>query len=165
MTQARVRLRISLAARRVVDEQRLGFVATVGPGAVPNLSPKGTLSVWDDRHLIFADLDSPGTVRNLQHHPRFEVNVVDPILRKGWRFRGTGRVYRRGRLFEAGVRFFEGRKLSDAPRRVRSIVLLTVDYVAPLISPAYAAGRTEEELRRHWWKYFRELERRRHQPT
>lgn len=39
--------------RRVVEEQRLGFVATVRPDGTPNLSPKGTTAVPGDR-LIFA---------------------------------------------------------------------------------------------------------------
>lgn len=39
--------------QRVVREQRLGFVATVCPNGVPNLSPKGTTTVWDDNHLVF----------------------------------------------------------------------------------------------------------------
>ena len=36
--------------KRVVERQRLGFVATVCPDGTPNLSPKGTLSVLDDDH-------------------------------------------------------------------------------------------------------------------
>ena len=36
--------------QRVVLEQRLGFVATVTPDGRPNLSPKGTTTVWDDHH-------------------------------------------------------------------------------------------------------------------
>jgi predicted pyridoxine 5'-phosphate oxidase superfamily flavin-nucleotide-binding protein len=34
--------------RRVVEQQRLGFVATVCPDGTPNLSPKGTTAGWDD---------------------------------------------------------------------------------------------------------------------
>jgi hypothetical protein len=33
---------------RVVQEQRLGFVATVSPDGTPNLSPKGTTAVDED---------------------------------------------------------------------------------------------------------------------
>jgi uncharacterized protein len=68
--------------RRVVREQRLGFVATVCPDGTPNLSPKGTTVVWDDEHLIFADLRSPRTVANLRSNPAVEVNVVDPVARR-----------------------------------------------------------------------------------
>jgi uncharacterized protein len=34
--------------KRVVEQQRLGFVATVCSDGTPNLSPKGTTAVWND---------------------------------------------------------------------------------------------------------------------
>ena len=43
---------------------------------------------------MFADIASPQTIRNLLVNPHVEINVVDPIVCKGWRFRGTGTVYR-----------------------------------------------------------------------
>ena len=78
--------------KRVVEEQRLGFVATVCPDGTPNLSPKGTTAVWDDDHLIFANIRSPGTIRNLRHNASIELNVVDPFVRKGYRFKGIASV-------------------------------------------------------------------------
>ena len=72
--------------KRVVEEQRLGFVATVCPDGTPNLSPKGTTAVWDDDHLVFANIRSPGTLANLRRNASVEVNVVDPFLRKGYRW-------------------------------------------------------------------------------
>ncbi len=81
--------------QRVVGEQRLGYVASVCPDGTPNLSPKGTTAVWDDRHLVFAHLHSRQTVANIEAgHPVVEVNVVDPILRKGYRFKGPAEVHR-----------------------------------------------------------------------
>ena len=44
--------------KRVVLEQRLGYHATVCPDGTPNLSPKGTASVWDDDHRFFAEIRS-----------------------------------------------------------------------------------------------------------
>ena len=55
--------------RRMVNEQQLGFIATVCPDGTPNLSPKGTTAAWDDEHLVFADICSPGTIANLRHNP------------------------------------------------------------------------------------------------
>jgi uncharacterized protein len=69
--------------QRVVLEQRLGFVATVTREGRPNLSPKGTTTVFDEEHLMFADIVSPGTVENLAANPSVEINVVDPIVRTG----------------------------------------------------------------------------------
>ena len=45
--------------KRIVREQRLGYIATVCPDGTPNLSPKGTTAVWDDDHLVFADVKLP----------------------------------------------------------------------------------------------------------
>lgn len=63
--------------KRIVAEQKLAFVATVCPDGTPNLSPKGTIAVWDDTQLVFADIRSPGTVANLKVNPTIEINVVD----------------------------------------------------------------------------------------
>jgi uncharacterized protein len=73
--------------KRIVDEQRLGFVATVCPDGTPNLSPKGTTAVWDDDHLIFANIRSPQTIANLRQNANVEVNVVDSFVPKGYRFK------------------------------------------------------------------------------
>jgi predicted pyridoxine 5'-phosphate oxidase superfamily flavin-nucleotide-binding protein len=128
----------------------LGFVATVCPDGTPNLSPKGTTAVWDDDHLVFAHIHSPGTVENLRTNPNVEINVVDPLSRKGYRFKGTAAVHTDGEVFAEGVRFYEGRGTPRAGERIRAIVIVTVERVAPVISPAYELGATEAELRERW---------------
>src|SRR5206468_1096817 len=145
--------------KRVVREQRLAFVATVCPDGTPNLSPKGTIAVWDDRHLVFADLRSPRTVANLRTNPAVEVNVVDPIARKGYRFKGTGEVLADGaRREEIMVLFERGpAPVRDARSRVRHVVLVKVERALPLLSPAYDLGLTEEEIRATWEDHFRAL--------
>ncbi len=132
--------------RRVVEAE-LGFIATVCPDGTPNLSPKGTTAVWDDDHLVFADICSPGTVANLRSNPSVEINVVDQLARKGYRFKGTGVVHTEGDVFERGVRFYEARGTVEARARIRGIVIVAVDRAVPVISPAYDLGATEEELR------------------
>ncbi len=49
-------MQLSEDMKRVVLEQRLGFVATVTPDGRPNLSPKGTTTVLDDERLLFEDI-------------------------------------------------------------------------------------------------------------
>jgi predicted pyridoxine 5'-phosphate oxidase superfamily flavin-nucleotide-binding protein len=143
--------------KRVVIEQSLGFVATVTPDGRPNLSPKGTTTVWDDEHLVFADLASPGTIANLATNPAVEVNVVDPIVRKGYRFKGTAVVHTDGDRYEAGLRVLRERGLSASPDRVRSVVVMEVTDAAPLVSPAYDLGATEAELAARWLRHHTTL--------
>src|SRR5215472_18738494 len=95
--------------QRVVREQRLGFVATVCPDGTPNLSPKGTTAVWDDDHLIFANIRSPGTLANLRQNANVEVNVVDPFLRKGYRFKGIAEIVEAGPLYDKAIAFYRKR--------------------------------------------------------
>ena len=99
-------MRLDDDMRRVVREQSLGFVATVCPDGTPNLSPKGTTVVWDDEHLAFLHIHSPTTVANLQANPAIEVNVVDPIVRKGYRFKGTAVVLTDGDVHAGVLDFF-----------------------------------------------------------
>jgi hypothetical protein len=141
--------------KRIVQEQRLGFVATVGDDGTPNVSPKGTFVVVDDSTLAFCDLRSPNTVRNLRANPRIEVNVVDPFVRKGYRFAGTATVVARG---DAAFEALAGHFAADLVRRLRAIVVITVTRALPLTSPAYDVGRTESELRRIFTARFRELQ-------
>jgi predicted pyridoxine 5'-phosphate oxidase superfamily flavin-nucleotide-binding protein len=98
--------------KRVVAEQRLAFVATVSPDNSPNLSPKGTISVFDDEHLVFADIRSPATIRNLESNPAIEVNVVDQFCRKGYRFKGSAQIVRDGDLYR-DIQKFYGQKWVD----------------------------------------------------
>src|SRR5207245_7068128 len=109
--------------KRVVDEQRLGFVATVCPDGTPNLSPKGTTAVWDDDHIVFADIRSPATVSNLRRNPSTEINVLDPMVRKGYRFKGVASVLTDGVLFEQIVDFYRAKRNLDAGF-IRSVVLV-----------------------------------------
>ena len=62
--------------KRVVREQRLGFVATVNADGTPNVSPKATFIVLDDATIGFGDIRSPGTPRNSKSNPAVEVNFV-----------------------------------------------------------------------------------------
>ena len=143
--------------KRVVLEQRLGFAATVCPDGTPNLSPKGTTTVLDDEHLLFADIHSPGTVRNLEQNPSIELNVVDPIVRRGYRFKGRAEVHRDGEAYDRGLRLLSERGYEATPERIRSIVVVRVEHAAPLVSPAYDSGASEEEVAAAWERRVAEL--------
>jgi uncharacterized protein len=141
--------------QRMVSAQRLGFIATVCPDGTANLSPKGTTAVWDDEHLVFLHLHSPGTVANLATNPSMEINVVDPIARKGYRFKGQARVVDDGELFDRILDFYAQRCIDSA--RVKAAVLMRVDAAAPLISPAYDTGASEAEVTARWRAHHLEL--------
>jgi uncharacterized protein len=140
--------------RRMLQEQQLGFIATVCPDGTPNLSPKGTTSVWDDEHLVFADICSPNTIANLRLNPAVEINVVDIVWRKGYRFKGTATILSEGPKFEEVLAFYRSRGSTTTKHH---IVLVKVDRAAPLISPAYDLGQTETQVKTQWLRYWTKL--------
>ena len=148
--------------KRLVNEQQLGFYATVCPDGSPNLSPKGSTRVWDDDHLFFADICSPQTIANLRAGSLIEVNVVDPFVRKGYRFKGRAVICEPGSTeFAEGVERMraDGSKLTG---RVKAIVVIEVRDAAPLVSPAYDDGATTEaEMLESQWARFTRLRDRR----
>jgi len=79
--------------RAVIRSAHLCFAATVTPDGRPNVSPKGTIRVWDDTQLFFLDIASPGTRTNLAHAPWLELNVVDYLSRRGYRFSGRATLH------------------------------------------------------------------------
>jgi len=137
--------------KRVVGEQRLGFVATVCPDGTPNLSPKGTTAVWDDDHLVFANIRSPGTIANLRQNTNVEVSVVDPLVRKGYRFKGVASVLESGPTYDKAIAFYKKRGVGNA---IREIVIVQVQSAGPVDSPAYDLGLTEDAVRAGWERYW-----------
>jgi predicted pyridoxine 5'-phosphate oxidase superfamily flavin-nucleotide-binding protein len=136
--------------KAIVLEQRLGFHATVSADGRPNLSPKGTTTVYDDQHLLFADIRSPQTIANLRRNPAIEVNVVDPVLRRGYRFRGSATIHEEGTVYERGLALLAERGVAVTPEQIRAIVLIAVDEAEALTSPAYDSGASEDEVAA-WW--------------
>jgi predicted pyridoxine 5'-phosphate oxidase superfamily flavin-nucleotide-binding protein len=148
--------------KRVVRQQRLAFVATVCADNTPNLSPKGTITVWDDDHLAFANIRSPGTVSNLRRNSAIEINVVDPMVRKGYRFKGTAKVLEAGEVHEGVTAYFRARGVSNP---FREVILIKVEQAQPLTSPAYDLGLSEAAVRTRWETHYEAVKRGSEAPT
>ena len=142
--------------KEFVKQAKLGFVATVCPDGTPNLSPKGTTTVWDDDHLVFADIHSPGTISNLLNNPSIEINFVDVFTRKGYRFKGIAKVYSEGPLFEEVNTFY---KNAGSKYRINHVVLIKVERVIPLLSPVYDTGISENDVIKRWTDYWNSIYR------
>jgi hypothetical protein len=148
-------LKLSKKMKRLIAEQRLCFAATVCPDGSPNLSPKGTVFVWDDNELAFFDLASPQTVENLRRDERIELNVVDQRTRAGFRFKGVARVTTAAAdLLEAQTRYPRNPPSTD---RIHAVVIIEVVEARPLLSPAYELTDNPDEIAISWENYWVEL--------
>jgi len=145
---------ISHEIKKFLDIQKLGYVATVDSDGKPNLSPKGTIIAWTSEVLAFADIRSPDTVKNLQNNPYVEINVIDPLLRKGYLFKGQARIIKDNSLYEEILSNYRKKGIKSP---INSIVLVDVSDVSEVTSPLYDLGISEQEIKSKWKKYFESL--------
>ena len=134
--------------------QKLGYVATVSSDGKPNISPKGTIIGWSSEILVFADIRSPDTMKNLIDNPNVEINVIDPLLRKGYLFQGKARILQDGTLYQEILNHYRQNGIKSP---INSIVLVDVSCISDVISPLYDLGISEDEIKSKWQKHFSTL--------
>ena len=140
---------ITQEIKNFLNEQKLGYVATVSVDNEPNLSPKGTIVALDEKHLIFAEIRSPQTIANLKINPILEINVVDPLIRKGYRFKGIAKIITTGDEFTKIIGEY---KKSGIQSKINAIVKIKVSNVEEVTSPLYDLGYSEGEIKLKWKK-------------
>ncbi len=108
-------------------KNKLAWVATASPDGVPNTTPKGTVQIIDDEHIVFADLFSLKTRDNLQKNPKVAVTVIDIEKFKGYQFKGSAQLVDSGPIFDQVVE-----NLKKVPMKLphpKYVVILVVDSV------------------------------------
>jgi len=134
--------------------QKLGYVATVSSDGKPNISPKGTIIGWSSETLAFADIRSPDTMKNLVDNPDVEINVIDPLLRKGYLFQGKARILQDGTLYQEILNHYRKNGIKSP---INAIILVDVSCISDVISPLYDLGISEDEIKSKWQKHFSTL--------
>ena len=145
---------ITPTIQEFVNEWRLGDLASMGPEG-PNVSPKGTFQALDTDRIAFAELRSPQSMANIEGDPRVQVSMVDVFSRKGVRFRGVAEFHPMAsdvarEMAPRWVGLF-GESLIN---RSNGFVVIEVNAVKPLTTPAYDVGATEKELRADYMARF-----------
>ncbi len=145
---------ITSEIKTFLNAQKLGYVATVSSDGKPNISPKGTIIAWSSTILAFADIRSPDTMMNLQNNPFVEINVIDPLSRKGYLFSGTAKIIKDTPLCDDILTHYRNNGIQSP---INSIVIVDVSSVSTVTSPLYDLGKTEDEIKLKWKKYFSDL--------
>jgi len=145
---------ITSEIKNFLNLQKLGYVATVSSDGKPNVSPKGTIIAWSSTILAFADIRSPDTMLNLQNNPFVEINVIDPLSRKGYLFSGTAKIIKDTPLYDDILSYYRNNGIQSP---INSIVIVDVSSVSIVTSPLYDLGKTEDEIKSKWKRYFTDL--------
>ena len=105
-----------------------GWVATASKDGTPNVAIKGSMSVLDDEHLVFADLFSVKTRANLEENPKVAVMVADIETRTGYILKGQADFFTSGPLYDQIVEDIKKR----APKKLpppKYVVKITIDSI------------------------------------
>ena len=137
--------------KKLVNFQKLGYVATVSSDGTPNLSPKGTIAILDDSRLVFANIRSPKTIENLANNPSIEINVIDPFSRMGYRFKGLAKILSDGKDFENILDYFKQKGIKST---ISHIVVIDVTSFSEITSPSYDLGLKKDDLIKKWKHYY-----------
>ena len=145
---------ITSEIKNFLNTQKLGYVATVSSDGLPNISPKGTIIAWASEILAFADIRSPDTVKNLQNNPNVEINVIDPLLRKGYLFKGIARLINSGLQYDEILQYYRDNGITSP---INAIILVDISEISDVISPLYDMGISEGEIKSKWKNHFANL--------
>lgn len=140
----------------LIEDHTIGLVATITPDGKPAVSPKATTVVLDDHRIVFGDIRSPNTARNVRNNPAVEINYIDVFRRKACRVTGEASYITKGDPGYATLsHHFE--QWGDLAQRMRGIFLVDVTAAQIIRSPAYDGSRSEADIKAQWARYFAEL--------
>ena len=79
---------------------KLAWVATASRNGEPNVTPKGSLKILDQFHILFADLFSLKTRKNILENNQVAVTVVDAPTATGYQIKGTAEIFSAARCLK-----------------------------------------------------------------
>lgn len=102
--------------------------------------------MFDDAHLVIANIASPGSARNIASNPDVCVSFIDVFVQKGYKVVGTAQIV--SRSDPAFVSWAEGLDAMAGPRfSIRSVFVVHATHVEPIVAPSYRLhpAETSEE--------------------
>jgi predicted pyridoxine 5'-phosphate oxidase superfamily flavin-nucleotide-binding protein len=128
-----------LLGAEVVDAAQrsvLCWFSTVDRDGQPNVSPKEIFAVFDDRHLVVANIASPTTVRNIALSAKVCVGFVDVFVQKGFKVLGVAR-----NLAPSDPTFATWAaplaRLAGPRFPIHSVIVVQATAVEPIVAPSY----------------------------
>ncbi len=93
-------------------------------------------------------------MKNLKANSNVEINVIDPLLRKGFLFKGVAKLVQDTALYNDILTYYRNNGVKSL---INSIVLVDVTEISEVTSPLYDMGFSEQEIKSKWKKHFDSL--------
>ena len=108
------------------------LVGTASKDGQPQISPKGSVMVYDDETLAYWERSKRSGLDNIKDNPKVVVYYNHPVKRVRWRFYGDASIHESGSIREEVMRRTVQAELDRDPERQGVAILIRVDQVGEL---------------------------------
>jgi len=106
-------------------EPKMIFIGTCDQSGNPNVSAKGMfVKLLDDENLVYADIYSVKTLKNVQDNPKAAVAAINVKTYKGYQFKGNAEVIKSGPLFDEAKKLNFPQLLAVTKLKIEEIFLM-----------------------------------------
>tara|TARA_Y100000996_G_scaffold405279_1_gene380274 strand:+ start:552 stop:1007 length:456 start_codon:yes stop_codon:yes gene_type:complete len=142
---------------KLIREHTIGLVATVTPEGMPSVSPKATTMIISPQEIVFCDIRSPKTRRNIESNQNVEINYINVFSRQACRVTGVASYIslddkESANLKEQFKSWDQG--FLDA---IRGFFRVKINKAQLILSPVYDRGANENDLKKQWLSKYTEL--------
>jgi len=114
----------------------LCWLATADATGQPNVSPKEIYAIFDDQHIVVANIASPMTAKNVEATGKVCLTFVDILVQKGIKVIGTAKNVTSGNpafaTWAAPLLKMVGQRFP-----ISSVIVVTAVAIEPVIAPSY----------------------------
>lgn len=127
---------LSTEVANAAEGSVLCWLATVDADGQPNVSPKEIYAIFDDSHVVVANIASPRSVRNVEKSWRVCLSFIDVLVQKGFKVYGTAMNVGKA---EPTFSYWAAPLIKKAGPRfpIHSVIVVTATAVEPIVAPSY----------------------------
>jgi predicted pyridoxine 5'-phosphate oxidase superfamily flavin-nucleotide-binding protein len=122
--------------KAMAERSVLCWLATADESGQPNVSPKEVFAVADDKHIVVANIASPGSAKNIHINAKVCLSFIDVFAQKGFKVFGVASDV----TPEAAeyFRWVEPLRMMAGDRfPIHSVFVVRATAVEPIIAPSY----------------------------
>ena len=108
------------------------LVGTASKDGWPQISPKGSVMVYDQETLAYWERSRRSAMENVGENPKVVIYYSNPSTRTRWRFYGTATIHESGPIRDDVMRKTIQAELDRDPERQGVAVLVRIDKVGEL---------------------------------
>ena len=122
--------------KAMAERSVLCWLATADESGQPNVSPKEVFAVADDKHIVVANIASPGSAKNIHINAKVCLSFIDVFAQKGFKVFGVA-----SDVTPEAAEYFRWveplRMMAGNRFPIHSVFVVRATAVEPIIAPSY----------------------------